>query len=139
MRAQRHHGNLFIAKLPADFSEERLAEAFDPYGIVLSAEIARDPVTGARLRYGWVDIATERAAAGAIAGLHGSEIDGCRIEVRPSEKPAAKKGAGARRPPMLPTRPAPRAPAPTAEVMAMPASRPRPAFQVERRSLPRRA
>jgi RNA recognition motif-containing protein len=148
MRKRHHHGNLFVANLPPDFPEERLAEAFDPYGIVLSAAVARDPATGARLRYGWVDIATERAAAGAIAGLHGSEIDGCRIEVRPSEKSDRKSASAARRgptrrlsPPSPHHSPAPRRPVPppaAADLSFAPASRPRPQFQVERRALPRR-
>src|SRR5690348_9474988 len=110
MRGRRSHGNLFIANLPSDFSEARLAEAFDPYGIVLSAEIARDPATGVRLRHGWVDIATDRAAKAAIAGLHGTKLDGSRIEVRPSEKPVRKAnpaGPGGRpgRPPLRPSAP----------------------------------
>lgn len=145
MRMQRHHGNLFVANLPVNFQEERLAETFDPYGIVLSAEVARDPATGARLRYGWVDIATERAAAGAISALHGSEIDGCRIEVRPSEKPARKGPAAPRKgSAVAPRRAAPAANYPrraadgNAEAPAIPTPRPRPQFQVERRSLPRR-
>ena len=142
MRTRTHKGNLFVANLPADFPEERLAEAFDPYGIVLSAAVARDPVTGARLRYGWVDIATDRAAAGAIAGLNGSEIDGCRIEVRPSEKSAERKANNQQRRASASRAPAPRrhpgpAPADNAPPPATPA-RPRPQFQVERRPLPRR-
>jgi RNA recognition motif-containing protein len=134
MRKRHQHGNLFVANLPPDFPEERLAELFDPYGIVLSAAVARDPATGGRLRYGWVDIATERASNAAIAGLHGSEVDGCRIEVRPSEKSAARK-------PAAPARPRPKAPRMTAPPLVefAPAARPRPQFQVERRSLPRRA
>jgi RNA recognition motif-containing protein len=135
MRGRRSHGNLFIANLPHDLSEAQLAEAFDSYGIVLSAEIARDPVTGVRLRHGWVDIATDRAAKAAIAGLHGTKLEGSRIEVRPSEKPVRKAGpAGARpmRPPVrtavpaAPERFAPAAPAPARQ------------FVVERRPLRRR-
>ncbi len=90
MRGRRSHGNVFIANLPSDLSEERLAEAFDPYGIVLSAEIARDPNTGARLRHGWVDIATERAAKAAIAGLHGT-AEARRL----AHRGAAEREAGA--------------------------------------------
>ena len=37
MRTRNHKGNVFVGNLPTDFSDERLAEAFDPYGIVLSA------------------------------------------------------------------------------------------------------
>jgi RNA recognition motif-containing protein len=137
MRGRRSHGNLFIANLPADLPEAKLAEAFDPYGIVLSAEIARDPNTGARLRHGWVDIATERAAKAAIAALHGTKLEGSRIEVRPSEKPAKKANPAGARPARPPLRAA--APAP-AERFAAAAAAPTPArqFVVERRPLRRR-
>jgi len=137
MRGRRSHGNLFIAHLPPDFSEAQLAEAFDPFGIVLSAEIARDPNTGVRLRHGWVDIATDRAAKAAIAGLHGTKLEGSRIEVRPSEKPPRKTGPaapGARpaRPPMLP------AAAAGTEFFAPAAPAPARQFVVERKPLRRR-
>ena len=137
MRGRRSHGNVFIANLPSDLSEARLAEAFDPYGIVLSAEIARDPATGARLRHGWVDIATERAAKAAIAGLHGTKLDGSRIEVRPSEKPARKAAPAAAHPTRPPLHPAAVA---APEQMAAAAAAPMPArqFVVERRPLRRR-
>jgi RNA recognition motif-containing protein len=136
MRGRRSHGNLFIAHLPPDLSEARLAEAFDPYGIVLSAEIARDPATGARLRHGWVDIATERAAKAAIEGLHGTKLEGSRIEVRPSEKPVRKGTAGPEgaRPTRPPVRPA------AADVPGFAPAAPAPArqFVVERKPLRRR-
>src|SRR5436190_14772417 len=106
MRARSSKGNVFVGNLPPDFSDERLAEAFDPYGIVLSAVVARDPSTGARLRYGFVDIATERAATQAITALHGSEIDGCKLNVKPRDKPAKKPGGAS------PRRSASRAPRP---------------------------
>src|ERR1700728_1459651 len=99
MWVRSNKGNVFVGNLPPDFADERLAEAFDPYGIVLSAVVARDPGTGARLRYGFVDIAAERAANAAISPLDGSEIDGCKLNVKPREKSAAKKpgGGGAKR------------------------------------------
>jgi RNA recognition motif-containing protein len=112
MWTRKNRGNVFVGNLPRDFPDERLAEAFDPYGIVLSASVARDPESGERLRYGFVDIATERAAAAAITALHGTQIDGCKLNVKPSEKPAKKPATGGprRRPAMprsLPPRPAP--------------------------------
>ena len=104
MWVRNNKGNVFVGNLPPDFSDERLAETFDPYGIVLSAAVARDPETGARLRYGFVDIATEKAATQAITALDGSEVDGCKLNVKMSERKAkngAKKpsAAPARRPP----------------------------------------
>jgi hypothetical protein len=100
MWVRNNKGNVFVGNLPPDFSDERLAEAFDPYGIVLTAVVARDPDTGARLRYGFVDIATDRAATKAITALHGSEIDGCKLNVKPRDKAPKKATNGARRPPM---------------------------------------
>src|SRR5690349_13180185 len=98
MRGRPNKGNVFVGNLPPDFPDERLAEAFDPFGIVLSAAVARDPSTGARLRYGFVDIATERAMTQAITALDGSEIDGCKLNVKPRERakksPAGKSFAG---------------------------------------------
>jgi RNA recognition motif-containing protein len=136
MRSRNHKGNVFVGNLPPNFSDERLAEAFDPFGMVLSAAIARDPATGARLRYGFVDIATEKAAKAAIAGLNGTQLDGSKLSVQMSEKPVKKApGAGpTRRPPLsaarrLPPRDAESAPAFPA------APRPQPTFQVERRPL----
>ena len=89
MRSQHFRGNVFVANLPPEFSDEQLAEAFDSFGIVLSASIARDPATGKRLRYGFVDIATERAAKLAVESMNGAEVAGYNLDVRISEKPTA--------------------------------------------------
>ncbi len=101
MWVRNNKGNVFVGNLPPEFTDERLAETFDPFGIVLSAIVARDPATGARLRYGFVDIATERAANKAIESLDGSEVDGCKLNVKPRDKPSKKPaggGAGGRKP-----------------------------------------
>jgi RNA recognition motif-containing protein len=137
---QRSRGNVFVGNLPKDFSDEQLAQVFDPFGIVLSASIARDPETGKRLRHGFIDIATERAAKHAVERLNGTEVDGRKLSVQISERPA-KKPAGAGRRPVPARRPPPHyaaagsaaAAAPTAPIV-----RKTPTFQVERRTLPRR-
>jgi RNA recognition motif-containing protein len=144
MRLQYFRGNVFVANLPPDFTDDQLAEAFDPFGMVLSAFVARDPATGKRLRYGFVDIATERAAKLAVTGMNGASIDGHHLDVRISEHPNAGKKApkprlGVRRPP---PRPAPRDIAedhdPDGPFTPTVTPRRQPTFQVERRSLPRR-
>src|SRR6516225_8750594 len=106
MRSQHARGNVFVANLPPEFSDDDLAEAFDSYGIVLSAAIARDPATGKRLRYGFVDIATERAAKLAVESMNGAAIAGYNLDVRISERPAAAKRPP--RPASAPRRPPPR-------------------------------
>ncbi|HEY3911009.1 MAG TPA: RNA-binding protein [Stellaceae bacterium] len=144
MRLQYFRGNLFVANLPPEISDDQLAEAFDPFGMVLSAFVARDPATGKRLRYGFVDIATERAAKRAVEAMNGTAIDGHNIDVRISERPAARtKPARAHAAPRraLP-RPAMRDSADDPDAAGnfapRPAPRRQPTFQVERRSLPRR-
>ena len=145
MRAQHFRGNVFVANLPPEFSDEQLAEAFDPFGIVLSATIARDPASGKRLRYGFVDIATERAAKLAIDGMNGKEVDGYNLEVRISERSAkkpARPAAPSRSPtPRVAVRAHDREPRPEADDNLRPRPQPRrqPSFQVERRPLPRRS
>jgi hypothetical protein len=89
MWVRNSKGNVFVGNLPPDFSDERLAEAFDPFGIVLSAAVARDPNTGARLRYGFVDIATERAATKAITALDGTVVEKGQGGRRQAGAPAA--------------------------------------------------
>jgi len=134
MWVRNNKGNVFVGNLPPDFSDERLAETFDPFGIVLTAAVARDPATGARLRYGFVDIATERAATQAIAALDGSEIDGCKLNVKARERPAKKPGgAPPRRQPFRPATPN-RMPRDMAE--APPRQTPPPAAETAPRSSP---
>jgi RNA recognition motif-containing protein len=142
MRSKIFRGNVFVANLPPELSDDQLAEAFDSYGIVLSAHVARDPATGERLRYGFVDIATERAAQRAVAAMNGVSLGGRNLDVRISERPAGKKATAANgRPRRAPLRPTPRGNAENAAgngFNAVPTVRRQPTFQVEHRSLPRR-
>jgi len=145
MRSHRFRGNVFVANLPPEFTDDELAETFDSFGMVLSASIARDPANGKRLRYGFVDIATERAANLAVAAMNGTKIHGFTLDVRISERPAAAKKPARAASPLQrhAIRLAPRAD--TADERAadfsyrsLPPRKP-PTFQVERRALPRRS
>ena len=144
MRSQHFRGNVFVANLPPEFSDDQLAETFDSFGIVLSASVARDPATGKRLRYGFVDIATERAAKLAVESMNGAAIDGYNLDVRISERPVtAKKLRTGSVPQRSPRRVMPRPGDGDDERPGTftPRTQPRkqPSFQVERRSLPRRS
>ena len=144
MRSHHFRGNVFVANLPPEFTDDELAETFDSFGMVLSASIARDPANGKRLRYGFVDIATERAASLAVAAMNGAKIHGFTLDVRASERSAAKKPARVASPPRRPSmRLVARAggederSADISYRLLQP--RKPPTFQVERRSLPRRS
>jgi len=148
MRSQNFRGNVFVANLPPEISDEQLAEAFDAFGIVLSATVAYDPATGKRLRYGFVDIATDRAAKLAVTSMNGAALDGYNLDVRISERPVtANKPRAAGMPQRSPHRVMPRADASNdggeydrpGTFTPRPQPRKQPSFQVERRSLPRRS
>jgi RNA recognition motif-containing protein len=103
--------------------------------------VAHDPTTGKRLRYGFVDIATERAAKLAVASMNGAAIDGYNLDVRISERPVtAKKPRTAGVPPrrVMP-RPGDNDDERPGIFTPRPQTRKQPSFQVERRSLPRRS
>ena len=145
MRSHLSRGNVFVANLPPEFTDDELAETFDSFGMVLRASIARDPGNGKRLRYGFVDIATERAASLAVAAMNGTKIHGFTLDVRISERSTpTKKPARVTSPPR---RPSIRLTARADGEDEKPADfsyrhlQPRkpPTFQVERRSLPRRS
>ena len=59
MRSHHFRGNVFVANLPPEFTDDELAATFDSFGMVLSASIARDPANGKRLRYGFVAVGSD--------------------------------------------------------------------------------
>jgi RNA recognition motif-containing protein len=85
MRPQKFKGNVFVANLPKGYTDEDLAQAFDPYGIVIAAFLARDPLTGAAKGHGLVSLAPDRAAAAAVEAINGTKIGGQKIEARIAE------------------------------------------------------
>jgi RNA recognition motif-containing protein len=133
MRADRFSGNIFVANLPKDFTDEQLAATFDPFGIVIGALIARDPITGQSKGCGLVNIAQNGAIERAIQGLNGKSVGGRKVEVREADPDMAISVRGAKS--SAPRRAAP----PAAAAMKVITSRPRPPVQVEYRSLGRRA
>jgi RNA recognition motif-containing protein len=82
MRPQKFKGNVFVANLPKGYTDEDLAQAFDPYGIVIAAFLARDPLTGAAKGHGLVSLAPDRAAAAAVEAINGTKIGGQKVEAR---------------------------------------------------------
>ncbi len=82
MRSDMIRGNVFVANLPRGLSDEQLAELFDPYGIVLRAHLARDPVSGETLGHGLVQLAPDRVVEAAVAGVTATGMAGCHVKVR---------------------------------------------------------
>ena len=82
---------LFVGNLPFSVTEDRLREAFAPFGTVESADIATGP-DGRSRGFGFVEMATLEETETAMRVLNGSTLDGRTIRV---EK-AVGRGARAR-------------------------------------------
>jgi RNA recognition motif-containing protein len=130
MRPIRITGNIFVTNLPAGFTDARLAEMFDTYGLVLLAYIARDSATGSLRNHGLVDLAPADAAKRAIAELDGHKIDGSAIAVR-----AADPDLYLSPPSTGHARPRRSEPPPPLEPRATVERAPRRTFSVERRTI----
>jgi RNA recognition motif-containing protein len=85
MRQDKVRGNVFVANLPDGYTDEQLAAAFDEFGLVLVAYLARDPETSQPKNYGLVDLAPARAAQEAIAALNGRDFGGRKVKVRAAD------------------------------------------------------
>lgn len=66
---------LYVGNLPWATSEEELAEAFSPYGEVLSARIITDRQTGRSRGFGFVEV-NDADAEEMIAAMNGTEYAG---------------------------------------------------------------
>ena len=94
---------LFAANMPYSFTDDQLAELFDPFGLVITSRMARDRETGQSKGFGFVELAPAKARAKAIEALNGKTIEGRKIEVRIAD--VVEKPKGPRRFPRAVARP----------------------------------
>lgn len=72
---------LFVGSLPFAVSNEELQKMFETYGEVTSAVVIKDKQTRRSKGYGFVEMASEEAAAAAMEALNKSELNGRNIVV----------------------------------------------------------
>ena len=72
---------LYVGNLPFSFDETKLQSVFAEVGTVSSAKIITDRDTGRSKGFGFVEMATEEAAAEAVAKLNETDLDGRIIRV----------------------------------------------------------
>ena len=88
---------LFVGGLPYSTQQDEVRDLFAQYGEVTSATIVRDRFTNQSRGFGFVEMATEEAAADAIKNLNGTDLGGRKIvvnESRPQEKKAFVNDGG---------------------------------------------
>jgi cold-inducible RNA-binding protein len=77
---------LFIAGFPKDFDETDLKEMFELYGVVTSAKLIVDRVTGQTKGFGFIEMPNKTEALETIQSLHGAGIKGKKIVVQQAEE-----------------------------------------------------
>jgi RNA recognition motif-containing protein len=85
--------DLFVRGIPFKMKETQLMELFEKYGEVSSATIVINKATRQNAGYGFVAMADDEQAKGAIEALDGFEIEGRKIQVSksvPKEEPPTK-------------------------------------------------
>ena len=89
---------LYVGNLPYSVRDERLADVFRPFGNVASARVMMERDSGRSKGFGFVEMADEAQAQAAIAGLHGTMLDGRDLvvnEARPmTPRPPRTEGYG---------------------------------------------
>ncbi len=72
---------LFVGGLSSTTTDETIRKAFAEFGVVNDAVVIKDRDTGESRQFGFVEMAGRHAAARAIEGLEGAELDGSVLRV----------------------------------------------------------
>lgn len=87
--------NLFVGNMSFQTTESDLRSAFEQYGEITRIQVMTDRDTGRARGFAFVEMADEQAAANAIAGLNGKELDGRQLNVNEAKpKPERSSGGG---------------------------------------------
>ncbi len=87
---------LFVGGLAWATTSDSLRKAFEQFGEVTDAKVITDRETNRSRGFGFVTFADDNAAASAISGMDGKELEGRMIRV--NEANQTKPGNGSRAP-----------------------------------------
>jgi RNA recognition motif-containing protein len=93
---------VFVGNLPFSATEDQLKTLFSQHGEVTSAEIVKDRFTERSRGFAFVEMATDEAAAAAVAALNQYQMDGRPLtvnEARVRTEGGRSGGRGERREP----------------------------------------
>ena len=86
--------NLFVGNMSFQTTESDLRTAFEQYGEIARIQVMTDRDTGRARGFAFVEMADEQAAANAIAGLNGKELDGRALNVNEAKPKPERSGGG---------------------------------------------
>lgn len=88
---------LYVGNLPYRMTDEELANAFSKAGPVTDVTIVIDRETNRSRGFGFVEMATDEAAAAALQQMNGAEVGGRTLKVAEAkERPPRTGGMGDR-------------------------------------------
>ena len=74
--------NIYVGNLSRETAEEDLRRVFESYGEVLSINVIKNGYTGDSRGFGFVEMSSEEDGEKAIAGSHGTELQGRALNVK---------------------------------------------------------
>jgi RNA recognition motif-containing protein len=86
--------NLYVSNLGFSIHDSELRALFEPYGVVSSAKVIMDKVSGKSRGFGFVEMPDEKSAQQAISQVNGAMADGRPVrvnEARPKEGGSGSK------------------------------------------------
>jgi cold-inducible RNA-binding protein len=84
---------IYVGNLPYSVTDAALADIFAAHGTVQSAQVIMERETGRSKGFGFVEMATEEEAQGAIEALNGQDMDGRPLTVNEA-RPKEDRGPG---------------------------------------------
>src|ERR671932_871624 len=84
---------LYVGNLSYGITDDALAQLFEPFGTVQSAQVIMDRDTGRSKGFGFVEMGSDQEAQAAIAAMSGKEVDGRQLTVNEA-KPREDRGGG---------------------------------------------
>ena len=86
--------NIYVGNLSWQMTDEDLSNLFTQHGVVGSAKIVKDKVSGRSKGFGFVEMENDAEAQAAITALYDSEVMGRKIIVNESQPKQQGSGGG---------------------------------------------
>ncbi len=83
---------MFVGNLPFSATEDQLQSLFSQHGEVSSVEIVKDRFTERSRGFAFVEMATDEAAAAAVAALNQYQMDGRPLTVNEARARTESRG-----------------------------------------------
>jgi len=88
------NAKIYIGGLPYSVTEAQLKELFSSHGVVKSARVITDKLTGRSCGFGFVEMSSDEEAHAAIAAWNGKVYEGRTLFVNEAKPQLGRPGNG---------------------------------------------